>query len=258
MFFTDVIYIGVDPSGGDRPLCYAALDHDLKLVALDEVDTESFLAFAGALDRAIIALDAPQAPNEGFMAQPAVRQRFNLAPAGRTWRAWRVCEYELRRRNIRLYNTPEEPDAAHSWVQSGFELFTRLEKMGFRKYIHGEDVHSHLIIEARSHAGYCVLLNHRPLPKETLEGRLQRQLVLYLEGVDLANPMHALEEITRHHLLTGNLPLQGLQEHAALDALMAAFSGYLVNRHPDRICQVGERVEGLITLPAADLMDFYH
>ncbi len=258
MFFTDVVYVGVDPSAGDRPLRYVALDHELKLVALDEVDLQKFLAFIGSLDRALVAIDAPQGPNKGLMTRPSVRERYNLSPTGETWQAWRVCEYELRSRNIRLYNTPEDPQEARGWVRSGFNLFRRLGEMGFRKYIHGEEPHERLLVEARSHAGYTALLERRPFPKETLEGRLQRQLVLYLEGVDLDNPMHALEEITRHHLLTGHLPLDRLHEPEALDALMAAFTGYLVGRHPERISQVGEREEGLITLPAAELKDLYH
>lgn len=258
MFFTDTVYVGVDPGAGSKPVRYAALDHELKLVALDEVDRESLLAFIGSLDQALIAVDAPQAPNKGLMARPAIRERYNLRPAGETWRSWRVCEYELRRRNIRLYNTPDDPAEARRWVQSGFEIYRRLEMMGYRKYFQGGDAHKRMLIEARAHAGFTVLLERRPFLKDTLEGRLQRQLVLYLEGVDLANPMHALEELTRHHLLTGHLPLEGLHEPGSLDAIMAAFTAYLVGMHPGRINQVGEREEGVITLPAAELKDLYH
>ena len=258
MFFTDVVFIGVDPSAGNRPLRYAALDHEMKLVALDEVEVESLLAFIGSLDLAVVAVDAPQDPNRGIMRQPSVRERYNLRPGGETWEAWRVCEYELRSRNIRLYNTPRTPEEAQGWVRSGFDLFERLHKMGYRKYIQGEQPHKRMLIEARSHAGYSALLERRPFDKQSLEGRLQRQLVLYLEGLDLENPMHALEEITRHHLLTGHLPLERLHEPEALDAMMAAFTAYLIGRHPERISQVGEREEGLITLPVPELKDLYH
>ncbi|MGD8850557.1 MAG: DUF429 domain-containing protein, partial [Anaerolineales bacterium] len=232
--------------------------HEMKLVALDEVDLESLLAYIGSLEMALIAVDAPQAPNIGLMTQASIRERYNLQPEGDTWQTWRVCEYELRRRNIRLYNTPQEPQEAHGWVQRGFKLFKRLEKMGFRKFVRGEEPHQCMLIEARSHAGYTALLERRPFLKDTLEGRLQRQLILYLEGLDLDNPMHALEEITRHHLLTGHLPLGHLHEPEALDAMMAAFTAYLVGRHPERISQVGQREEGLITLPVPELKDLYH
>jgi predicted nuclease with RNAse H fold len=258
MFFTDVVYVGVDPSAGDRPVQYSALDHQLKLIALDEVPFESLFAFIASLDQALIAVDAPQGPNKGFMERPSIRERYNLQPGGDTWQNWRVCEYELRSRNIRLYNTPRDPEEARGWVQRGFELCRRLKGMGFRSYVQGEEPHRRMFIEARSHAGYSVLLERRPFPKDTLEGRLQRQLVLFLEGLELDNPMHALEEITRHHLLTGHLPLERLQEPQSLDALMAAYTAYLVGKHPERISQVGEREEGLITLPTPELKDLYH
>ncbi|MGD8850701.1 MAG: hypothetical protein PVF18_13300, partial [Anaerolineales bacterium] len=67
MFFTETVYVGIDPTAGDRPLRYAALDHEMKLVALDEVDLESLLAYIGSLEMALIAVDAPQAPNIGLM-----------------------------------------------------------------------------------------------------------------------------------------------------------------------------------------------
>jgi predicted RNase H-like nuclease len=70
--------------------------------------------------------------------------------------------------------------------------------------------------------------------------------------------MHVLEEITRHHLLTGDLPLTGLYDHNQLDALMAAYTAYLVGNKPARVSQVGDRDEGLITLPIEELKAFYH
>ncbi|MGD2057897.1 MAG: DUF429 domain-containing protein [Anaerolineales bacterium] len=258
MFFTDVVYVGVDPRAGDRPVQYAALDQELKLIALDEVSFESLFAFIASLDQALVAVDAPQSPNKGLMERPVIRERYNLQPGGDTWRTWRVCEYELRSRNIRLYNTPRDPGDAQGWVQRGFELCRRLEGMGFRSYVQGDGPHNCMFMEARSHAGYTVVLERRPFSKETLEGRLQRQLVLYLEGLELDNPMHALEEITRHHLLSGHLPLERLQEPDSLDALMAAYTAYLVGKHPERVSQVGEREEGLITLPTPELKDLYH
>jgi predicted RNase H-like nuclease len=113
------------------------------------------------------------------------------------------------------------------------------------------------MMEVHPHACFAVLLGHRPLLKANLEGRLQRQMVLYLEGIDLRNPVHTLEEVTRQHLLAGALPLDGLHNHDELDALVAAYTAYLVHQKPARVCQVGDPQEGLITLPAASLKDRY-
>lgn len=257
MLFTDAVFVGIDPTAGQQPIQYAALDRDLHLIVLDQGDLESVLAFVASLESAVVAVDAPQGPSRGLMAQADIRQRYNLRPEGKTWAKWRVCEYELRRRNIRLYNTPEKEEEAKAWVRTGFEIFRRLEKIGFRKNILDEKSSQRAIIEARAHSGFTILLERRPFLKRTLEGRLQRQLVLYLEGLDIANPMYALEEITRHNLLSGHLPLDRLHTYEALEAMMAAYSAYLTGLHAERICQVGEREEGLITLPAIKIKDFY-
>ena len=257
MLFTDAVFVGIDPTAGKQPIQYAALDRDLHLVALDQGDLESVLAFVASLESAVVAIDAPQGPGRGLMAQADTRRRYNLRPEGKTWAKWRVCEYELRRRNIRLYNTPEREEDAKAWARTGFELFRRLEKIGFRKNILDEKSEQRAIIEARAHSGFTILLERRPFLKKTLEGRLQRQLVLYLEGLDIANPMYALEEVTRHNLLSGHLPLDRLYTFEALDAMMAAFTAYLAGIHAERVSQVGERDEGLITIPANELKDFY-
>ena len=129
--------------------------------------------------------------------------------------------------------------------------------MGFKFYIAEEETEQHAMIEVQPHTSFAVLLERRPFLKRNLEGRMQRQLVLYLEGLDIPNPMHALEEITRHHLLTGQIPLGGLYEHDQLDALVTAYTAYLVGVKPERVGQVGDGEEGLITLPVAKLKDFY-
>lgn len=257
MLFDQDVYVGIDPTAGDRPMHFAVLDGSLKLVALSQGDVETVLAFVGGLERAAVAIDAPQSPNQGLMLRPEFRRRFNLQPGGRTWGQWKVCEYEMRRRNIRLYNTPRKEEDAPRWMQMGFSLYRRLLGLGYRLFIDGEPTPERSLLEVHPHACFAVMLGRRPFLKQTLEGRLQRQLLLYLEGLDIVNPMNVLEEITRHHLLNGNLPLEGLYDHDQLDALVSAFTAYLVAHKPERVSQVGEREEGYITLPTERLEDFY-
>jgi len=258
MLFSDALYVGIDPTAGKRPMHWAALDGDLRLVAMDSGDAESALAFIGGVQAGVVAVDAPQSPNQGLMLRAEVRRRFNLRPGSRTWGQWKVCEYELRRRNIRLYNTPGKEKDAPAWMRQGFSLFKRLAAAGFEPFVAGEPRSDRMMIEVHPHACYAALLGRRPFLKGTLEGRLQRQLLLYIEGFEVQNPVHVLEEITRHHLLTGDMPLTGLYDHDQLDALVAAYTAYLVGLKPGRISQVGDRDEGLITVPVAELRPFYH
>lgn len=251
------IYLGIDPTAGRRPATLAALDDDLRVVHLGAMDADGIVAFVESHPGAVVAVDAPQSPNRGLMRRPDVRRRFGLAPRSRTFGQWKVCEYELRRRNLRIYNTPSAASAAPAWMRAGFALYHRLSQLGFGFFRQGDAPPEKMMIEVHPHACFAVLLGHRPLLKANLEGRLQRQMVLYLEGLDLRNPVHTLEEITRQHLLSGSLPLDGLHNHDELDALAAAFTAYLVHQKPARVCQVGDPVEGLITLPAAGLKDRY-
>jgi len=113
------------------------------------------------------------------------------------------------------------------------------------------------LIETQPHACFTALLGHRPFFRSSLEGCLQRQLALYVEGVDISNPMHALEEITRHHLLNGQLPLDSLYDVETLDALVAAYTAYLTALKPEKSAQVGMPAEGLITLPTGEIKSHY-
>ncbi len=258
MLFADAVYVGISPSAGVRPMHYAALDADLHILALDHGDLERVLAFVAGHEKAVVAVNAPQAPNRGLMLNPEIRRKYNLRPGRETWGKWRVCEFELRRSNIRLYNTPDKEQAARRWMQNGFKLFRRLVDLGYQQFILEEELSPRTMLEVQPHAAFTAMLGVRPFLKRTLEGRMQRQLVLYLEGMDIPNPLHALEEITRHHLLSGHLPLADLYEQEPLDALVAAYTAYLVGDSPERISQIGDAEEGLITLPVEEIKDFYH
>jgi predicted nuclease with RNAse H fold len=257
MLFHDAVFIGIDPSAGKRPIRYAALDSKRRMIVHEQGDIEQVLAFLASLETAVVAIDAPQALNQEWMRKPEIRQNLGLTRGGPTWTQWRVCEYELRRRNIRLYNTPDRLANTKNWVQVGIALFRRAQDMGYHLFKKEESSTRRMLIEARAHVGYTTLLERRPFSKETLEGRLQRQLMLYIEGLDVPNPLHALEEVTRHHLLSGQLPLEDLCDHVTLDTLMAAYCAYLTAMEPDRVSQVGHDEESLITLPVASLKDFY-
>ena len=60
MFFVDSTFLGIDPSAGEKPFVYAALDHELKLLALGEGSIDDILAFAAGQSRAMAAICAPR------------------------------------------------------------------------------------------------------------------------------------------------------------------------------------------------------
>ena len=215
------------------------------------------LAVIAGLRDPVVAVGAPQRPSQGVMARPEIRRRFNLNPESSIWTQWRLGEYELRRRNIRIPRTPAEVENAPRWMQKGFEVYQRLKKIGLGALIPDKSVEPFTFLEVQSHACYTVLLERRPYLKRTLEGRLQRQLVLNLEGLNLRNPMDILEGITRQHFLQSSLPIGDLHDVEGLDCLINAYTAYLASVSPERIQHVGDSKEGLISVPTMQLKEFY-
>jgi hypothetical protein len=245
------VFIGIDPTAGKRPMNYAVLDADLRpLVLAASGGIMEVLSAVLAYPAAVVAVDAPQSPNGGLMASPEYRARLSPPPAPGRWLGYKVCEYLLRQRGIGLYATPNDEAAAPSWMQVGFQLYGGLRAAGFERYQPGRAA-ARQVLEVHPHACFTVLLGHLPTPKNLLEGRLQRQLVLYRAGVGVPDPMAALEELTAHHLLAGTLDLPGLLSHDALDALAAAYTACLASTAPDQVTPIGDREEGEIVLPIA-------
>lgn len=257
MLYPKGIFVGINPASGRRPVRYAALDNELRVIALDQGDLEQVLAFVAGAETSAVAVNAPQSLSKGLLQKSEIRLQYNLPAGGSRWRDWRVCEFELRRRNIRLHSSPSRNKTAPAWVQAGLRVYRRLSEMGYAPLISDQRRELPWRIETQPHAAYTALLGHRPFFRGSLEGGLQRQLVLYVEGLDIANPMHALEEITRHHLLNGELPMDTLYDPENLDALVAAYTAYLTAAKPERSAQVGMPSEGLITLPSGELKTYY-
>jgi predicted nuclease with RNAse H fold len=247
----DCVYVGIDPTAGRRPMNYAVLDAELRPLVLEATGgLMEVLSAVRAYPRAFVAVDAPQSPNGGLMASAEYRARLSPPPAPGRWLGHKVCEYLLRQRGIGLYATPASEASAPAWMQMGFQLYAGLREAGFVRYQAGSAA-PRQVLEVHPHACFTVLLGHLPTKKDLLEGRLQRQLVLYRAGVAAPDPMAALEELTAHHLLAGDLELPGLLSHDALDALAAAYTAWLAGTAPDQVTPIGDADEGQIILPVA-------
>jgi hypothetical protein len=255
MLFDAELFIGVDPSGGRRPFTYAAFDQSGKLVALAGGELEHVLTFVAGQPGALVAVNAAQYPSRGLIRQEDIRQGLPpLHIAGRSL-DMRLGEHQLRQRGINVVMTPARKELCSNWVQAGFDFYRRIEQLGFQPFPSAQT--SYQWLETNPHACFCVLLGQNPLPRTTLEGRLQRQLALYEQGVGIHDPMDFFEEITRHKLLRGLLPLEQVYAPDELDAIAAAYVAFAVGRHPERTLKLGDPVEGQITLPVAELKAKY-
>ena len=247
-------FIGIDPTAGARAMTYAVLDDQLHVRQLGKGSLEHVVEVALSPSTAVCGIDAPAGPNLGLMADPAYRERLGLDAGRSNYSTFRVCEFELRRRGIFVYNTPPDESSLASWMQEGRRLYQTLRDAGYVDY---PRTGRRRLFETYPHAAFTALAKGRPYPKNSLEGLLQRQLLLYEEGIDLPDPMRTLEEWTRHRLLKGQLDLADVHNHDELDALVAAYTAFVLVREPQHITVVGDPAEGQIILPVADLLDAY-
>ena len=255
MLFDSSLFIGVDPSGGRKPFTWAAFDQNGKLVALSAGEMDDILAFIGGQPGALVAVNAASTPSKGLVRQEDIRQ--SLPPLHISGRSldMRLAEHILRQHGINVTMTPARKELCSNWVQTGFEFYRRIETLGFQAFPQQEAAYQYL--EANAHASFCVILGQNPLPRTSLEGRLQRQLGLYEQGLNIRDPMDFFEEITRHKLIKGALPLEQIYTPEELDALSAAYVALSAGQHPERLFKVGSLDEGQITLPVTQLKAKY-
>ena len=252
MLFSHTSFIGIDPTAGRKPFTFAALDAECRLLSLEGCELDEVLAFVGRQEAATVAVNAPSAPNIGLVKKKLEAQSLTHYPRGG---GMRLAEYELRGRGIVVSPTPGRAESCPEWMQLGFILYRKLAGMGFQPYPAENATHQWL--ETHPHAAFCTLLGQLPLSKPTLEGRLQRQLALYEMGVGIKDPMDFFEEITRHRLVKGILPVEVIYTPEQLDALVAAYTAYVAANKPDEILFIGEKEEGRIALPVGELKERY-
>jgi hypothetical protein len=307
MFSSHTTFIGIDPTAGQRPFAYVAVDQDLRLLALGLGSMDEVLAFVAGQRQAIVAVAAPRRPNQGVINRPEVRAQLNPPPRPGRWTNFRLAEYLLRQHSISCPKTAALEQDCPGWMRMGFALYARLESLGYHPYpsqitlaghepaqAGNEPAHAEpepaqaehepaqagslrakagqaqlelglkvtqaaplQWLEVYPHACFTALLGLTPFPKYTLEGRIQRQLALHEQEMHIPDPMRLFEEITRHRLLQGQLPLQDLYSPGELDALVAAFTAWKAGSQPGEVTLLGDAQEGQVVLPVKELKRQY-
>jgi hypothetical protein len=189
------------------------------------------------------------------MEQPEVRARLTPQPRPGRWLNFRLAEYQMRQHNISCPKTASQARDCPKWMQMTFSLYERMETFGFCPFPAPEAPLQWL--EVYPHACFTALLEMTPFPKHTLEGRIQRQLILYEKELRIPDPMRLFEEITRHRLLQGKLPLQDLYSPGELDALAAAYTAWTAALHPEQVTLLGDPQEGQVSIPVSELKQKY-
>jgi hypothetical protein len=194
----------------------------------------------------VVALNFPRQPNQGLFK--TVHSKY--AGRGRPFlqnQDKRLCEMALQRTGLKINATPSDPQLCPAWMRQGFLIFERLEAAGFSHY--NEEAAPQSFFETHSEALFRSLLGQPLLNHKTLEGRIQRQLLLAAQDLRIADAMEFFEEITRHRLMQGSLPLQKLYTIPELEALGAAYMAWYAVNRPQQVSRVGDADEGQLLLP---------
>lgn len=255
MLFHNTTFIGIDPTAGKRPITYIALDNNLQILAISKGDLNDVLAFVGGQRSAFVAVNGPRRPNQKLMQQESIRQNLSPIPTPGRWKKFRVAEYLLFQHNIHTPYTSATMEECPGWMQTSFKIYRRLEKFGYREY--PQEDNPQQLLEVYPYAAYATLLGTLPFKKKTLEGRLQRQVLLHTKTIEVPNAMRIFEEITRHKILQGILPLERLYSTEELDALVAAYTAWLAAINPEETTKIGNPKEGEIVLPTPALKPKY-
>ncbi len=251
---TEMVFAGIDTTAGKRPMTCAILNDRRRIIHLSDHNFDSLIAQLTQYENIICAIDAPGGKNLGIMSDPDYRESLGLTRGSRRFAGYRVAEYEIRRRGIPIYATPVTISRSSEWIAEGWRIYDTLRQKGFRDY----PSESHRVIfETYPHANYTVLIGARPYNKNSLEGRIQRQLVLNESGVAIKDPMHLVEEWTRYRFMTGRIELDNFFQHDQLDALIAAYTAYRSITEPEEVTAVGDARDGLIVLPVGELREMY-
>jgi hypothetical protein len=247
------LYVGIDTTSGHKAFTYAALDHGMNVIALAEAELDEMVDFLAGQPAAVVAVNAPSHVNLGLVRKSL--ETHTPGPHQLRGVDLRVAEYQLRERGIAVSATSSRQSQCPAWVQIGLEIYGQMSRLDYQPY--PVDGSPRQWLETHPHAAFCVLLGRIPLPKPSLEGRIQRELVLFERGVGIKDPMYFFEEITRHKMLSGVLPVELLHQPEQLDALMAAYTAWLAAEKPAEVTRVGTAQEGFIHLPVAQMKESY-
>lgn len=230
-------FIGVESGSWRRPFTYIALDSGRNLLAVGSGSPVDVLAFAFGQSSALLALSPPLRP---YPHHPASPESGLISVSGYL----RQMEPD----QTRDTGAPRPaPAGLPIWLRGCFALLDRLNQFGYRPF--PDDDAPRQWLEVQSEAAFHALLGLPPFHAGTLEGRIQRQLVLADQDLDVPDAMDFFEEITRHRLVHGILPTDKVLPQSELNAWMAAQLAFLAANQPEVLAPASGSKEGSIYLP---------
>ena len=241
-------FIGIDLGGTRGSFTCAVLDDNRRIQFRGEVTQEEWLVKLGECPIAITAITSPINLNEGIMADDSKRSALSVPPPPKKYTNLRQCEYELLIRGFTSTRIPNRYEDCSPTLQRALRFTSNLAAQGFQRW--PAPGAKRQLMEAHPDSAYAQLLGAKLNPLKSIEGRIQRQLLLQEEHLNVRDPMIFFEEITRHKMLTGQMPDGILISPIELNALIAAYTAWSAYTNPTGITRLGEINEGHVILPA--------
>jgi hypothetical protein len=236
-------FLGVDVHLNSYTVACIDNNYSIKML-IDEMTEDDLMQYIQTNHIQYIAVDAPHGPNLGYMDDLGYRASLNTALRGHYNK--KVAEYELSRRGISLYNTPQDKEEMNGWLlwmKTGIKLFKRLEQLGYQHLneVNGRHpIKQKCTAEVFPHGSFVSLAKYIPINKTTSEGIAQREQILRDQG---------FKNLYKH--LTGAKRSQADR----LDAIVAAYT--IMRIYGGNGTFVGDRREGQIAIPVAKLENKY-
>ncbi|GEM_PF-822435 len=179
----------------------------------------------------VVAVDAPQGFNRRLLEKPGAGGHRS-----------RVCDYELLRRRLGVYQVPSraevgaDPGKLPAWMAVGLDIFAALRRRGYEPpadgALPGGLGQPPAMLEVYPYAGFVSLLGRTLTRKTTREGARLRVAALRAEGV-----------------LWDRGGGDEYYDHDSLDALAAALTGWRFFQGAAH--RLGDPREGFIWLPVS-------
>jgi predicted nuclease with RNAse H fold len=180
---------------------------------------------------AVVAVDSPQALNRRLLAKPGAGGHRS-----------RVCDFELLRRRLGVYQVPSraevgsDPGKLPAWMAVGLDIFAALRRHGYELpadgALPGALGQPPAMLEVYPYASFVSLLGRTLTRKTTREGLRLRVAALRSEGV-----------------LWDRGGGDEYYDHDSLDALAAALTGWRFFQGAAH--RLGDPREGFIWLPVS-------
>lgn len=243
----EVQYMGVDLNAPRGSFGYTLIGRNQRILSRGCMKLEKWDAFLQSQSVQIICLTSPVSLNTGQMRRPDFRQSLNPVPPGSRYQNLRTSEYEILSRGLPVSRTPADFDACSPSVQRSLRFTSALAVCGYNSAADGEN--GRQLLEIPPEAWFQQLLGYKLLPASSLEGRIQRQLVLQSLNLNVPDAMEFFEEVTRHKLLFGQLPENIVLPLPVLYSIAAAYTAWASVHAPGLICCFGCSDEGYLHLP---------